>query len=370
MSRYGDEFLNTFPLSLQKRRTLRAIEQCRTEPLGWHVDACDACGHIRVSYNSCRNRHCPKCQTTQCERWLMGREADLLPVRYFHVVFTQPDTVNGLCLQYPAQMYKMLFEASWETIDAFSRDPKHLGAQLGMTSILHTWGQNLSLHPHLHCIIPSGGVTIRQKWKHARGNGKYLFPVKALSKMFRGKYLEKLKTWLTSEKVPFDSTRMDSLYRKNWVVYAKQPFLGPAQVLEYIGRYTHKVAISNHRIKGIDQGKIEFTYKDYRHGDQQKRMTLDANEFLRRFCLHILPPGFVRIRHYGILSCRNKSIIRRLQGVSPDQTPQKLSWQDICRKRLSFDPDLCPCCGKGRMVTIERVLPSRAPPRFVSGLSV
>jgi hypothetical protein len=298
----------------------------------------------------------------------MGREADLLPVRYFHVVFTLPDSLNGLSLQYPAQMYKLLFEASWETIAAFSRDPKYLGAQVGMTSILHTWGQNLNFHPHLHCIIPSGGITIRGKWKHARGRGKYLFPVKALSKMFRGKFLEKLKTWLSREKVPFDSRQIDLLYRKDWVVYAKQPFLGPSQVLEYIGRYTHKVAISNHRLKGIDQGKIEFTYKDYRHGDQQKHMTLDANEFLRRFCQHILPPGFVRIRHYGMLSCRNKSIIRRLQGITTDQTPEKLSWQDICRKRLGFDPDLCPCCGKGRMIIIERVLPSRAPPVVISAL--
>ena len=332
--------------------------------MGGHVDTCDACGHIRVSYNSCRNRHCPKCQGTQRERWIINREQDLLPVSYFHVVFTLPEPMNQLCIRYPVIMYNTLFHSAWETICVFSSDPKHLGAETGMISILHTWGQQLWLHPHLHCIVPGGGISGQGKWKKAKSNGKFLFPVKAMSKVFRGKFVDKLRKWARSEGIVLSRSLMDALYQNPWVVYAKQPFFGPQQVVEYLGRYTHKIAISNHRLNSIENGNVTFTWKDYRDGEKRKVMTLQATEFLRRFCMHIMPGGFVRIRHYGFLSCRKKPLLRELQqqmGLAPAK-PEKLSWQSICTLRLGYNIDICPCCGKGTMVTIERWIPGRSPP--------
>jgi len=363
IQRYGKEFLEEHPQPLFHLRTLHAIEHCRTMAMGGHVDACDACGHIRVSYNSCRNRHCPKCQGTQRERWIMDREQDLLPVSYFHVVFTLPEPLNQLCIRYPVAMYNALFHAVWETIQAFSADPKHLGAETGMISILHTWGQQLWLHPHLHCIVPGGGIS-QGKWKKAKSDGKFLFPVKAMSSVFRGKFMTHLRRWTNSEHISLSRSFTDSLYQHAWVVYAKQPFFGPQQVVEYLGRYTHKIAISNHRLKSIESGKVTFTWKDYRDGEKRKVMTLDAKEFLRRFCLHIMPAGFVRIRHYGFLSSRKKPLLRELQrqlGLTPAQ-PEKYSWQKICILRLGFNVEVCPNCGKGTMITIQQWLPGRSPP--------
>jgi hypothetical protein len=296
--------INTWQL-----RTLGAVMRCRTHAMGGHVDACADCGSVRISYNSCRNRHCPKCQGKEREQWINNREAELLPVPYFHVVFTLPDTLNGLALGKPQQIYNTLFEAAWETIATFAADPKHLGARPGMISILHTWGQTLSLHPHLHCIVPGGGLTKEDSWLQAKGRdkssirkAKYLFPVKAMSKVYRAKYVEKIKA-----KIPgLDKSLIDSLFKKNWVVYAKRPFGHPKAVLEYLGRYTHKIAISNHRIKAIEGDTVTFTYKDYRKGAQKMEMEMDAMEFIRRFSMHILPRGFMRIRHYGILSSSSK----------------------------------------------------------------
>lgn len=367
IQQYGKEFIREHPQPLFHLRTLHAIAQCRTMAMGGHVDACDACGHIRVSYNSCRNRHCPKCQSTQRERWIISREQDLLPVNYFHIVFTLPEPLNQLCIRYPEKMYNTLFHAAWETIRAFSADPKHLGAETGMISILHTWGQQLWLHPHLHCIVPGGGTNHQGKWKQAKGDGKFLFPVKAMSRVFRGKFMEKLRKWAKSENISLSRTLTDGLYQHSWVVYAKQPFWGPQQVVEYLGRYTHKIAISNHRLKSIENGNVTFTWKDYRDGEKRKVMTLRSTEFLRRFCLHILPAGFVRIRHYGFLSCRKKSFLQDLQrqlGASPSK-PEKLSWQQICTLRLGYNVEICPICGKGTMVTIQRWLPGRSPPLIV-----
>ncbi len=241
-------------------RTLSALRQCRTAALGGHVDACSECSHVRISYNSCRNRHCPKCQNLQREEWMLSRENELLPVPYFHVVFTLPDLLNPLALHQPARLYGLLFEAAWQTVKAFASDHRHLGAQAGMTAILHTWGQTLSLHPHLHCIVPGGGITGSGKWKLARSKGKFLFPVKAMSTVFRAKFVAGLRKSFTD----LDPALCPALFGKPWVVYAKRPFSGPKQVIEYIGCYTHKVAISNHPLLSVEKEQITYSYKDYR----------------------------------------------------------------------------------------------------------
>lgn len=294
---------------------LHAIEQCRTGALGGHVDACGNCGHLRISYNSCRNRHCPKCQSTCRERWIEAQQRNLLPSAYFHVVFTLPQELNSYCLHHPKAMYDLLFRCSKETIACFAKDENHLGAQPGMISVLHTWGQNLTLHPHVHMIVPGGGIDDTGLWKQVKGKGKYLFPVKAMSTVFKHKYMEAFVLFLKSSNLVIDKAMRETLYSKDWVVYAKQPFAGPQQVIEYLGRYTHKVAISNHRISNIENGKVTFSYKDYADGSKQKAMTLDAEEFLRRFCMHILPQGFRKIRHYGFLSNRSRPRLKMQQSM-------------------------------------------------------
>lgn len=252
-------------------RTLDAVRRCRTASLGSHADGCTSCGHLRISYNSCRNRHCPKCQGKQREAWIQAREVELLPVPYFHIVFTLPDTLNRLCLFKPDILYALLFKTAWSVLNSFGHDAKLLGAQTGMISILHTWGQTLTLHPHLHCIVPGGGLTKTGTWKHAKSDGKYLFNVKAMGKVYRGRFIAALK-----EQLPQQMTKevVNALYKHNWVVYAKRPFRGTQSVVEYLGRYTHKIAISNHRIKNTAEGKVSFAYKDYRHGGVKKEMKL------------------------------------------------------------------------------------------------
>ena len=347
-------------------RVLNALEHCRTSYFGGHVDKCNSCNHVRISYNSCRNRHCPKCQATNKERWIEAREKDLLPTTYFHVVFTMPHELNTYCLNYPKDLYTILFAASKETIETFANDPKHLGAQMGMISVLHTWGQNLSLHPHVHMIIPGGGITPAGYWKNAKSNGEFLFPVKAMSIVYKNKFMAKLKQFLEAENKSLDVSLRRKLYNQNWVVYAKQPFGGPKQVIEYLGRYTHKIAISNHRIKNVSDGKVSFMYKDYAHGSVQKLMTLDAEEFLRRFCLHILPPKFMKIRHYGILASRCKPMLREYQfsqGIIVQQLEKK-SWKEITKEKLNFDVDACPCCKTGKMIRVMS-FDANAPPLFL-----
>ena len=293
--------INSFQL-----RTLSVLKRCRTADLGGHIDACTDCGEIRVSYNSCRNRHCPKCQGKNREEWIKKREEELLPVPYFHVVFTLPHLLNPLAIYKPKDVYNSLFEAGWLTIKKFGADHKWLGAETGMICILHTWGQQLTLHPHLHCIVPGGGLTLNPSKKKRRIKGKrvrrwktpkkskdkYLFCVKAMSIAFRGIFMEKLK-----EKIPLDKQLVNDLYKYEWVVYAKRPFGSPKSVLEYIGRYTHKIAISNHRIIDVTDKKVKFSFKNYKKGDAIEEMELDAMEFIHRFAMHILPSGFVRIRH-------------------------------------------------------------------------
>ncbi len=355
------------PLKFQLR-TLHAIEICRTQSLGGHIDKCTSCNHIRISYNSCRNRHCPKCQVTNKERWIQAREKDLLPTTYFHVVFTMPHEINTYCIHYPKELYNILFEASKETIEAFASDEKHLGAKTGMISLLHTWGQNLSLHPHIHMIIPGGGITDTGNWKQMKSKGTFLFPVKAMSIVYKNKFMEKLSLFLKQKNSTMDVKLRRELYNKNWVVYAKQPFGGSKQVIEYLGRYSHKIAISNHRIKNVSNEKVSFTYKDYADKSKQKLMTLDADEFLRRFCLHILPPKFTKIRHYGILANRYKPLLRKYQfslGIITAKQ-EKSTWKEITKTKLNFDADKCPCCKTGTMIRIQSFDANAPPLKFIA----
>jgi Putative transposase/Transposase zinc-binding domain len=337
-------------------RTLDAIKRCRTAAMGAHVDACIDCGHLQISYNSCRNRHCPKCQGIQRERWIQAREQELLPVPYFHVVFTLPDLLNTLCLHRSKILYGILFKTVWSVLLSFGDDQKWLGARTGMIAILHTWGQTLSLHPHLHCIVPGGGLTPQGKWRTAKSQGKYLFPVKAMSKVFRARFIAALKKELPDK---IDNALVTELYKKDWVIYAKRPFNGPESVIEYLGRYTHKIAISNHRLKHIADSKVTFSYKDYRQNGNKKEMTLDASEFIRRFALHILPRAFVRMRHYGILSNTAKAkcaiqVKAQLPGITIQKTNKPLA--------EVYNPKRCPCCQQDTMLTILH-FSRRGPPK-------
>ena len=331
--------------TVHQEKTLRALSNCRTSALGGHIDACNGCGNLSISYNSCRNRHCPQCQGHKREEWIQKREQDLLPCTYYHVVFTLPEELNSLSIANPTLIYKTLFEAAWATLNQFGNTQ---GIQLGMIAILHTWGQNLSLHPHLHCIVPGGGINAQGKWRRKVRTDKYLFPVKALSKVFRAKFVASLRTSGIK-----DQNLIDQLFTKNWVVYAKRPFGGPKQVIEYLGRYTHKVAISNQRIKEVTDQQVRFGYKDYRKGGEKKEMTLTNREFVRRFSLHILPGRFVRIRHYGILSSSWKR--GKLQALQSDL---KIKIPEVKPKTLLKK---CRCCKEGNLVTIA-VFGQRGPP--------
>lgn len=344
-------------------RTLDAIRRCRTASLGGHVDLCTSCGHVRISYNSCRNRHCPKCQQIQREKWIQARESELIPATYFHVVFTLPEALNRLCLFEPAKIYNLLFSTAWSVMKSFAADPKHLGAQTGMIAILHTWGQNLSLHPHLHCIVPGGGLTKAGFWKQARSDGDFLFPVKAMSPVFRARFVSGLRNLIKG----LDRSFYDSLFKTNWVVYAKDAFGGPKQVIEYLGRYTHKIAISNHRLLSITNDAVTFSYKEYRLQGVKKIMSLNPPEFIRRFSLHILPKGFVRIRHYGMLSsCQKLHLLPLIhqQLESHYEYRQDKHWKLISTERLGYNPDECPLCKKLTMISIF-TFDRRGPPDTV-----
>lgn len=331
---------------IHQQKTLRAIAECRTAALGGHRDACSDCGNISISYNSCRNRHCPKCQGHKREEWIQKREADLLPCTYYHVVFTLPQELNTLALHQPKLVYDALFASAWATLHQFGKSE---GLHLGMIAVLHTWGQNLSLHPHLHCIVPGGGTDDKGQWRRQLRSDKYLFPVKALSKVFRAKYVAQLRSSGLADKA-----LIESLFQKEWVVYAKRPFGGPKQVIEYLGRYTHKVAISNHRIEAVDEQQVTFRYKDYKNAGVTRLTTLSNQEFVRRFSMHILPRRFVRIRHYGILSSSWKR--GKLQAL---QCRLKVERQEHVVKTMLRK---CPCCKTGTLITIE-TFGKRGPPQ-------
>lgn len=351
-------------------KTMQALLNCRTSPMGGHVDVCTNCKHTRISYNSCRNRHCTKCQTTNKERWIEHHSERLLPVKYFHVVFTLPHELNGLCIRYPGLLYNLLFESAWQTLNGFSQNKNLLGAACGMTAILHTWGQQLMLHPHIHCIVPGGGIEENGNWKNTRSQGKYLFPVKAIKNVYRAKFASGFRKLVKQGKINDPGKKlMDDLFKKDWVVYAKRPFNNSKGVMEYIGRYSHKIAISNHRILNITDQDVSFSYKDYRAEGKKKIMTLKGEEFLRRFALHILPKAFVKIRHFGILSSRSVNRLHTVkcimqgQPITKREKKPKKNWKQVCKDKLNFDPDLCPCCKKGKMVTKEFLeKPKRGPP--------
>lgn len=329
-NRFLDRYRSSF--SFQQLKVFRAVQNCRTAALGGHLDSCSSCGHKAISYNSCRNRHCPKCQTQARQRWLAAREQEVLPTAYFHVVFSIPHELNVLALENPRCFYDLLFAAASATLLEVAANPKRLGAEIGIIAILHTWGQNLLLHPHIHCVVPAGGLAPdHSRWISASSN--FFLPIPVLRKVFRGKFIAGLKRLRQRGKlccsgparVFADPKQFAGLLRRlhlrRWVVYAKAPFGGPMQVLRYLGRYTHRVAISNHRLTAFDGECVSFQWKDYAHGNAQKVMTLAATEFLRRFFLHVLPKGFVRIRHFGFLTnrLRTQSLVlcRQVLAVSP-----------------------------------------------------
>ena len=363
---HGKQFAEQYRHLLDSHawRVLHAIQNCRTAILGGHVEACDQCGHRVLSYNSCRNRHCPKCQGASRDRWLADRNAELLPIPYFHVVFTLPQQLAPLALQNKRVVYAILFQAVSGTLLEVAADPKRLGAEIGFLAVLHTWGQNFQHHPHLHCVVPGGGLSPNHaRWVNSREH--FFLPVKVLSRVFRGKFLAQLRRAFRKGKLQFHGRLADlgrkpdfdaflnQAYRCEWVVYTKPPFGGPEQVLRYLANYTHRVAISNHRILSLADGNVTFRWKDYAHGNKKKQMTLTACEFLRRFFMHVLPKGFVRIRHFGFLANR-----------------QRKALLETCRQLLSVpavivlngtDTDVelprCPACHTGHLQVVERLIP-------------
>jgi len=310
---YGDTYRQMKSLSFNQMKAMNSIQKCRTVDLGAHIDACDSCGCVDISYNSCRNRHCPKCQTLAKERWIDNQKHNLLNVEYFHVVFTIPDDLRPIFYQNQEKLYSLLFRTVAETLQELAADKKFLGATLGFTTILHTWGQNLCFHPHIHCIIPAGGLSDAGRWVDSRK--KFFLPVRVLSRKFRGKLLY----YLISERLLFFGEQdylsephhflnlLDSCYGKEWVVYCKPPFKSANHVVEYLGRYTHRIAISNNRIVNIDGGQVSFKWRDYRDNNKWKTLTVSATEFIRRFLMHVLPHRFMKIRHYGLLANRDKT---------------------------------------------------------------
>ena len=354
---YGGAYRETHNLTVAQDKALDAILRCRTSALGAHTDECDECGFIQISYNSCRNRHCPKCQTLAKEEWIDQQKQYLINRPYFHVVFTVPADLRPLFLQNQKKLYGLLFKAASETMLELCAVKKYLGARPGVTAILHTWGQNLSYHPHLHCIVTGGGLTDLEKWQNSRK--KFFLPVKVLSRKFRGKLLYFLKR----ENLQFHGSLadlvdtanfgalIDNLYRKEWVVYCKPPFGNAQKVIDYLGRYTHRVAISNSRLISMDDGFVTFRWRDYADGNKQKIMKIAAEEFIRRFLTHVLPKGFRKIRHFGILAARGKEIrmklCRRLTrthlAVVKESTSERLA------RIFGEDFNLCPCCNSGHL---------------------
>lgn len=374
---HGRAYRQAHRLTRGQHRALRAIAACRTAALGGHTEACEHCGAIRIAYNSCRNRHCPKCQRLAKARWLTARQADLLPVDYFHVVFTLPHALNPLAQGNPRVLYTLLFRAARETLAAFGDDPRHLGGEVGGIAILHTWGQTLEQHLHLHCVVPGGALARDQaRWISAKPG--FLFPVRALAEVFRGKYLAGLQEAFHREDLRFAGsvanladpaafqTFVRTLRATDWVVYAKPPFAGPAQVLEYLGRYTHRVAISNDRLVSLEAGQVRFRWKDYARGSRVKTMTLSAEEFLRRFLLHVLPGGFVRIRHFGFLANRGHTAklarCRALLAAAPPPGPAGPEPVAALMLRLTgVDIGQCPVCRTGRLRHVTVFRPGQIP---------
>jgi hypothetical protein len=381
--RYGEAYRVQAGLALASvhRRVMTAIERCRTAALGGHAEQCDTCGHTRVWFNSCRDRHCPRCQSLARAAWIKDREADVLDTEYFHVVFTVPEAIGEIACQNKAVVYGILFQAVAETLRTIAADPKHLGAQIGFFAVLHTWGQSLAFHTHLHCVVPGGGLsTDGTRWVSCRPG--FFLPVRVLSRLFRRLFLGYLQDAFDTGQLRFCASlealsnhqvfadHLQPTRQTEWVVYAKPPFAGPQQVLDYVGRYTHRIAISNNRLIDMEDGHVRFRYKDYRggHPESQKTMALAATEFIRRFLLHVLPPRFHRIRYYGLLGNRHRkervARCRELLDTAQPETipPASLPSQDY-RDRYEVLTGIslrtCPICGAGRMLLIEQMTPLR-----------
>ncbi|MGH8632845.1 MAG: IS91 family transposase, partial [Burkholderiales bacterium] len=378
-ARHGAAYLATHRLATVQYRALRAIEACRTAALGGHVERCAACGRLRYSYHSCRNRHCPKCQTLAKERWLAARRAELLPVPYFHVVFTLPHELNPLAQGNPRVVYRLLFAAASATLVEFGENPRWLGGEIAATLVLHTWGQNLNQHLHVHCLVSAGALAPNGHWVRSRSG--FLFPVKALSAVFRGKFLEALKRAFDAGALALagsTASRVDARARaalfaalraQPWVVYAKRPFAGPEQVLQYLGRYTHRIALTNNRLVSLSETEVRFRYKDYAHGNRRKVMALEPQEFIRRYLTHVLPKGFMRIRHYGLNGNRTKrhqlaqartalDCTSSQPAASPPETIEAF-WLRVAH----LDIHQCPHCANGRLYRIATLAPrAHGPP--------
>ncbi len=365
--RFGRQLIKNGKLSPQQTKVLFNILQCRTASLGGHEEACNSCGEIRYSYNSCRDRHCPKCLATKQSLWVEKLIESTLPVKHYHIIFTVPHSLNAVCLWNPAMYYKLLFKAVWDTLYSFGYS--HFGVLSGAVAVLHSWGQNLWLHPHIHCIVPAAGVDLKGQWKNMGTGGRYLYPVHQLSATFKGKFLDGLKRQLKKAGIhPVFSSHISKAKSIRWVVNCQPSMAKPEHVIRYLGQYTHRVAISNNRILDVDQKQVTFIAKDYRDGAQKKPVTLDGDEFLRRFCLHILPKGFVKIRRFGIY---NATTIRN-QGLQfvPEQKkdveqmldpPKNETTVERIKRLTGFDPVQCPSCKKGKMVVIRIIPRIRSP---------
>jgi hypothetical protein len=379
--RYGDTYRQRHGASLStaQRRAMVAIELCRTAALGGHVEQCDNCGGERIAYNSCRNRNCPKCQSLARARWLEDRQAELLDVQYFHVVFTVPDEIAVIAFQNKKVVYDILFRAAAETLNTIAADPAHLGAEIGFLSVLHTWGQNLLHHPHLHCLVPGGGISPDgERWIACRPG--FFLPVRVLSRLFRRLFLQHLDKAFAAGRLAFFSDLAPLQERSafiahlaparavEWVVYAKPPFAGPEQVLSYVGRYTHRIAISNSRLLAIDDGMVRFRWKDYRRDNRHGTMTLTSDEFIRRFLIHVLPSGFQRIRYYGFLCNRQRAtklarcreLIGSPRGTSDVVRPPE-RYRDLYEVLTGKSLTRCPACGQGNMLVVRTLSPAPQP---------
>jgi hypothetical protein len=372
----GEAYRQSHRLPREHLRVMRAVEVCRTAVLGGHVEKCSRCDHQQISYNSCRNRHCPKCQNRERAHWLEQRRADLLPVEYFHVVFTVPEPIARIAAHNQQVVYGILFRAAAGTLIRIARDRKHLGAEIGFFAVLHTWGQNLLHHPHVHCVVPGGGLSPdHERWIGCRRG--FFLPVRVLSRLFRRLFLEALQEAFDQGALQFPgelaslgdplafSASLQPLRRAEWVVYAKPPFGGPQQVIEYLGRYTHRTAISNERLLAADNGEVTFRWKDYRHQNQLKAMTISAPEFIRRFLGHVLPPGFRRIRHFGFMAnCHRQEKLALCRRLLTHPISELLPQRESCRELLVLLPTespRCPKCGIGEMIRVELLPPFRWP---------
>jgi hypothetical protein len=359
IEQFGEQFYAEQNPNDYQRKVLRALSLCRTAQLGYHKEECDCCGKIRISYNSCRNRHCPKCQGSRQQFWVENLLEKTLPVKHYHMVFTVPHELNSICMLGSKWFYDRLFASVWDTLQTFGYTK--YGVESGAVCVLHTWGQNLSLHPHIHCIVPAAGQTLAGNMKHIAGDGTFLYPVKQLSKTFRGKLMGSIKRELKKQSIlQQHQALLDIAWAKEWVVYCEPSLNKPDHVIKYLGQYTHRVAITNHRLLNIDEQGVRFMHKDYADGAKQKPITLSGVEFLRRFCQHILPQRFVKIRYCGIYSSRHRAL-QKNDAAKMTIKPKKETVQERILRLTSFDIFQCPFCKVGRMHTIEIVPRVRSP---------